>query len=157
MIRDDTRTRDVHEPHVLRPASRPAGTGDENVVDLLKQLAGQGSHLAEQQLALIKAEIRESTGELKTAVGAMAGAAIVGLAGLGVTLLGIGFLLGQAIHNVALGTLIVGIVSLVLAYIMYRTAAGKMSAANLSPDRTERTLQRTPDALRGDLNPENQR
>jgi Putative Actinobacterial Holin-X, holin superfamily III len=140
------------KPVGIRPAAADtAAGGGDNVVDLLKQLAGQGSHLAEQQMALVKAEIRESTQDLKAAIGAMAGAAVVGLSGLGVLLMGIAYLLGDAIDNLGLATLIVGIATLVLAYVLYRSGAAKMSAANLSPERTQRTLQRTPDAVRGDL------
>ena len=139
-------------PSGINPSTTDtANGGGDNVVDLLKHLAGQGSHLAEQQMALVKAEIRESTQELKTAIGAMAGAAVVGLAGLGVLLMGIAYLLGDAIDNLGLATLIVGIVTLVLAYVLYRSGAAKMSVTNLSPDRKQRTLQRTPDAVRGDL------
>jgi hypothetical protein len=155
MIRHDSST---DEPHVIHPAplrgeGSPSSStaGGDNVVDLLKQLAGQGSHLAEQQLALIKAEMHQSTADLKAAVGAMAGAAVVGLAGLGVLLMGIAFLLGDAIDNIGLGTLIVGAVALIVAYVLYRGGAKKMSATNLNPERSERTLQRTPDAIRGDL------
>lgn len=140
------------EPHVIRSPLKdtPPGGGD-NIVDLVKQLAGQGSHLAEQQMALVKAEIRESTQELKTAIGAMAGAAVVGLAGLGVLLMGIAYLLGDLIGNLGLATLIVGLAALAVAYGLYRSGTSKMSASNLSPHRTQRTLQRTPDAVRGDL------
>ena len=157
MTRRGTPTADPPEPHVIRPSADPTGPGGDNVVDLLRQLVGQGSHLAEQQLNLIKAEIRESTTEVKTAVGGMAGAAVAGIAGLGVTLMGLGYLLGDAIDNLALGTLIVGVATLVLAYVLYRGAAKKMSAAHLQPDRTQRTLQRTPDAVRGDLQTEHTR
>ena len=158
MIKNDPPLADTAEPHVVRRSpSRVSAGSDDNVVDLLKQLAGQGSHLAEQQLALIKAEIRESTVELKTAVGAMVGAAVVGLAGLGVTLMGIAYLLGDAINNVSIATLIVGVATLALAYVLYRSGAAKMSATNLSPERTERTLQRMPDAVTGDLPTENRR
>jgi len=158
MITRDRGIADSNEPHVIHPAplrgeatgSSGEATGD-NVVDLLKQLVGQGSHLAEQQLALIKAEVRESTTDLKAAAGAMAGAAVVGLSGLGVTLMGIAYLLGQAIDNTPLATLIVGVATLLIAYMLYRGGARKMAAANLSPERTQRTLQRTPDAVRGDL------
>jgi hypothetical protein len=161
MIKHDEPVANASEPLVARqskarsPGSDPVG-GD-NIVDLLKQLASQGSHLAEQQLALIKAEVRESTTELKAAVGAMAGAAVVGLAGLGVTLMGIAYLLGDAINNMPLATLVVGLVTLGIAYLMYRAGASKMSSAHLSPDRSKRTLQRTPDAVRGDLSPEHTR
>ena len=163
MIRNDDPIADTAEPHVVRPPSKRSGApviataSSDNVIDLLKELAGQGSHLAEQQLALIKAEIRESTAELKAAIGAMAGAAVVGLAGLGVVLMGIAYLLGDALDNLGLATLIVGLATLALAYVLYRSGANKMSATNLNPERTERTLQRTPAAVRGDLPTENRR
>jgi hypothetical protein len=151
MIKNSSPRANVPEPHVLHRTTQPNSGTEETIIDLLKQLAGQGSHLAEQQLALIKAEMRESTTELKVAAGAMGAAAVVGIAGLGVTLMGIAYFVGQALGNEALGTLIVGLVTLVVAYGLYRGGAHKMSAAKLAPDRTERTLKRTPDAVRGDL------
>ena len=154
MSRHDGPFADPTEPHVVHPETGDAidGTGNsDNVVDLMKQLAMQGSHLAEQQLALIKAEVRESTTEMKTAIGSMAGAAVVGLSGLGVTLMGIAYLLGDAIDNMPLATLIVGLVTLGIAFVLYRAGAKKMSATHLSPERTQRTLQRTPEAVRGDI------
>ncbi|MES2492122.1 MAG: phage holin family protein [Pseudomonadota bacterium] len=129
------------------------GSGD-NISDLIRQLTNQGSHLAEQQLNLVKAEVRESVGEVKTAVGSMAGAAVVGIAGLGVTLMGLAYLLGDAIDNTPLATLIVGIATLALAYALYSAGRSKMSAAHLTPDRTVRTLERTPEAARGNLTSE---
>ena len=154
MIRPDAP--DTVEPHVLHSAQASGPAGD-NIVDLLRQLAGQGSHLAEQQLSLIKAEIRESTADLRMAVGGMAGAAVVGIAGLGVLLMSFAFLLADAIENLGLATLIVGAATLVLAYILYRGAAKKMSATHLAPERSQRTLERTPGAVRGTLNTEETR
>lgn len=139
------------EPHVVDRSSSNSGTGSDNVVDLLRDLVGQGTHLADQQLSLIKAEVRESAVDVKMAVGGMAGAAVVGIAGLGVVLMGLAYLLGDVLNNVGLATLIVGAVTLVLAYVLYRGAASKMSATSFTPDRSERTLKRTPDAVRGDL------
>ncbi len=158
MIRDDPTVTNAGE----RPAIGSAGpgatsTGGDNVVDLLKQLATQGSHLAEQQLNLVKAEIRESTAEMKTAIGGLVGAAVVGMAGLGVLLMGLSFLLGQAINNVALATLIVGAATLGLAYVLYSSASKKMRDTHFAPERTQRTLERTPDIARGDLHTEHTR
>lgn len=155
MIRRDDPNAESYEPHVVQPASIGSSSkrGD-NVVDLLKELTSQGSHLAEQHLKLIKTEIRESATDVKAAVGSMLGAAVVGIAGLGVTLMGLAYLLGDAINNLGLGTLIVGIAALALAYILYRTGAKKMSATELAPERTERTLKRTPEAARGNLHTE---
>jgi hypothetical protein len=145
-----------------RPERQQAGggsatSGGDNIIDLVRQLAGQGSHLAEQQLSLIKAEIGQATGDIKTAIGAMAGAAIVAIAGLGVVLMGLAYLLGDAIDNVGLGTLIVGLATLALAYILYRAGAAKMSSAHLTPARTISTLERTPEIARGDLQTEQPR
>ena len=138
------------EPHVIGRSS-PQASGGDNIVDLLRELVGQGPHLADQQLSLIKAEVRESAGDVKTAVGGMVGAAVVGISGLGVTLMGLAYLRGDAIEDIGLATLIVGVATLVLAYILYRSAATKMNNTHLAPDRSQRTLQRTPDAVRGDL------
>lgn len=154
MIESDTRPAAAAK----RPAARPTEpAASDNIVDLVRQLAGQGSHLAEQQMSLVKAEIRESTTELKTAIGAIVGAAVVGIAGLGVTLMGLAYLLAQAIDNLGAATLIVGVATLVLAYILYSGASKKMSNAHLTPERSQRTLERTPDIARGDLHTEQTR
>src|SRR5918993_1198965 len=140
-------------PHEMHQPDNEHG-GGESITDLIRQLTHQGSHLAEQQLNLVKAEVRESVVEVKTAVGSMAGAAVVGIAGLGVTLMGLAYLLGDAIDNTGLATLIVGVATLVLAYVLYSAGSKKMRATHLSPDRTISTLERTPDAARGNLTPE---
>jgi hypothetical protein len=147
MIGSDRPTGDSYEPHVVAPKN--ATGGSDNVVDLIKQLTSQGAHLAEQQLKLVKAEVRESATDVKTAVAGMAGAAVVGIAGLGVTLMALAYLLGDAIENVGLATLIVGVATLALAYVLYRAGANKMSAAHLAPERSKRTLERTTDVVRG--------
>jgi hypothetical protein len=132
------------------PGAAPRSSQD-NLVDLVRQLTSQGTHLAEQQLQLILAEVRETTTDLKVAVAAMIGAAVVGISGLGVLLMGLAYLLGDAIDGLGLATLIVGVVTLILAAILYAGARKKMDATHLSPERSRRTLERTPDAVRGDL------
>lgn len=145
------------DKHQVARSTGQGSAGEDNIVDLVRQLAGQGSHLAEQQLTLVKAEIREATTDLKTAIGSMVGAAVVGIAGLGVVLMGLAYLLGQAIENVGIATLIVGIVTVVLAYVLYHAGAKKLSTTELAPERTQRTLERTPDIARGDLHTEQTR
>ena len=108
-------------------------------------------------MSLVKAEIRESAAEVKMAVGAMAGAAVVGIAGIGVVLMGLAYLFADAIENLGLATLIVGLATLGLAYVLYRGGVSKMSSAHLAPDRTQRTLERTPDVARGALHTEHKR
>ena len=134
----------------VMPADSPVGASD-NIVDLLRDLVNQGTHLADQQLSLIKAEVRESASDIKAAAGELIGAAVVGISGLGVLLMGVAYLLADAINNLGLATLIVGAIAVLLAFILYRSAAAKMDATHIAPDRTQRTLQRTSDAVRGEL------
>ncbi len=158
MIESDTRPAVAAKRPAVRSAETgPSAAGGDNIVDLVRQLAGQGSHLAEQQMSLVKAEIRESTTELKASIGALVGAAVVGMAGLGVALMGIAYLLAQAIDNLGVATLIVGVATLVLAYVLYSGATKKMKDAHLTPERSQRTLERTPDIARGDLHTEQTR
>lgn len=152
MTPSDSTLTDVQDPPIVKRSTKLAQPpGNDNIADLLRQLVSQGTHLADQQLSLIKAELRESVSDVKVAIGGFAGAAVVGIAGLGVVLMGLAYLLADAIENLGLATLIVGAVTLILAFILYRGAASKMKATHLAPDRTQRTLQRTPDAVRGDL------
>lgn len=133
----------------------PATGSQDGLVDLLRQLTQQGAHLAQQQLSLLQAEVREGTEDLKASIAAMLGAAVVGIAGLGVVLMGLAYLLADAIDSLAGGTLIVGGVTLLIAFILYSAARKKMGGAHLTAERTRRTLERTPDALSGDLQTEN--
>ncbi|MGB7407451.1 MAG: phage holin family protein [Pontixanthobacter sp.] len=127
------------------------GTGDANVVDLISRLTSQGSHLAQQQVNLVQAELREGLDDLKIAIGSLVSAAVVGISGLGVVLMGLGVWLGDALDNYQLGIIIVGLITLVIALIMAQAAKKKMSAANLKPERTIETAERTPDAAAGNL------
>ncbi len=126
----------------------------ESLTDLVRQLTHQGSHLAEQQLNLIRAELRETVGQAQAAAGAIGGAAVIGIAGLGVTLMGLAYLLGDAIDNLGLATLIVGVVTLIIALVLYNIGSKKIRDTKIAPDRTIRTLERTPDAARGNLTQE---
>ena len=141
--------RSLDGPANAAPASRPQQ--DENVVDLISRLTQQGAHLAQEQVSLVQAEMREGISDIKEAVAALLGAAIVGIAALGVLLMGAGFLLGDAIENVGLGILIVGIIAAIIAAILYAGARKKVSAADLKPSRTIRTAEDTPDAATGQM------
>ena len=123
----------------------------ESIPDLVRQLTEQGTHLAQQQANLVQAEIRSGVTDLKEAAGAMAGAAVVGLAGLGVTLMGVAYLLDEAM-KLWLATLIVGWVTLAAAYAMFAAGKKKLQSGSLSVDRTRRTIERAPGAISGNQN-----
>nr|WP_277348099.1 phage holin family protein [Pseudopontixanthobacter vadosimaris] len=118
---------------------------------MIGHLTSQSAHLAQQQISLVQAEMREAVNDLKTAMGAMAGAAVLGISGLGVTLMGIAYLLGEAIDNLGLATLLVGIAVLIIAGILYASGKKKMEHTDIKPERSIETAERTPDAATGNL------
>ena len=124
---------------------------NESIPELLRRLADQGSHLAQQQAHLVEAEIRSSVNDLKQAAGAMAGAAVVGIAGLGVLLMGLSFLLGE-VMELWLATLIVAAATLGGAYAMFLGGKKKIQSSSLSADRSRRMIERAPGAISGHTN-----
>lgn len=129
-----------------------SGRDDPNIVDLVSRLTQQGAHLASQQVSLMQAEVREAARDVKVAVSALAAAAVFGIAGLGVLLMGIAYYVGDALDDVALGTTLVGAATLVVALILYAGARKKVDSTNLVPDRSLDTIADTPAAATGDIN-----
>ena len=123
-------------------------SGDEGVPELVRRLADQGSRLAQQQMQLVEAEIRSGIADIKASVGAMAGAAVLGLTGLGVTLMGVAFLLSEAMPLWA-ATLIVGVATLGIAYVMFASGKGKLESSSLELERSRHTIERAPRAISG--------
>lgn len=139
---------------ISRPPHIPGQTGDqeENIVDLVGRLTSQSANLAKDQISLVQAEMRESLNDLKAGIGAMVGAAVLGISGLGVTLMGISYVIGDAINDRDLATLLVGLAVLVIAGIMFASAKKKMNATNFKPERSIHTAERTTDAVTGHIN-----
>lgn len=137
------------DPRVNPPRVRPVG--EESPVELLRQLTQQGAHLAQEQMHLMQAELREVAADLKQVAAAMLGAAVVGIAGLGVFLMALAYLLGDAIDDIGLGTLIVGVLTLIGAYLLFSNGKKKMETTNLKPERTIRTVRDDPAAATGNM------
>lgn len=137
------------DPRMHPQRTRPPG--DEGPVELLRQLTQQGAHLAQEQVHLMQAEVRETAADLKQVIAAMLGAAVVGIAGLGVFLMALSYLLGDAIDDVGLATLIVGIATLALAAFLASSGRKKMQETNLKPERTLRTVRDDPAAATGNM------
>lgn len=121
---------------------------DQSIPDLVRRLAEEGSHLAQQQLRLVEAEVRSGVDDLKESAGAMAGAAVLGIAGIGVVLMGVSFVLAQ-LMPLWLAALIVGVATLIGAYAMFAGARSKLQSSSLGAERTKRTLERAPSAISG--------
>ena len=136
-------------PHLSTAASN--GSEDPNIVDLVGRLTQQGAHLAREQVNLMQAEVREAAQDLKAAIAAMAVAAVVGIAGLGVFLMGIAYFVADALDSLALGTTVVGAATLLIALILYMSGRKKVGSAHLVPERSIETIQDTPAVATGDL------
>ena len=89
--------------------------------------------------------------ELAAAGAALGGAGVVAIAGLGVLLMVLSFLLATALPLWA-ATLIVAAATLIVAYVMFAAGRKKIAHSSLSMDRTRRTLERAPAALSGNAN-----
>jgi hypothetical protein len=123
-------------------------SSDEGLPDLIRKLTEQGSQLAQQQVQLIETEVRSGINDIKQSAGAMAGAAVLGLAGTGVLLMGISFLLNEVMPLWA-ATLIVAVATLAGAYMMFAAGQKKLQSSSFSAERTRRTLERAPSAISG--------
>lgn len=121
---------------------------EESLTGLVGELAHQGGHLAEQQARLVQAEVRSAITDLKESMAAMAGAAVLGIASIGVFLMAISYLLGSAMP-LWLGTLIVAVVSMGIAYAMYSAGQKKLESRAMTLDRTRHTMERAPAAVSG--------
>lgn len=132
------------------PAAHERAADGDNIVDLVGRLTSQSAHLAQQQINLVQAEMRETADDIKQGVGSLIGAAVLGISGLGVTLMGIAYLIGDAIDDRDLATLLVGLAVLIVAGIMYASARSKMNDTTVRPERTIETAERLPHAVQGE-------
>jgi hypothetical protein len=122
---------------------------EETIPALVRRLAEESSRLAQQQMRLVEAEVRSGVDDVKQSVGAMVGAAVLGIAGLGVLLMGFAFALAQAVPLWA-ATLIVAAATLAGAYAMLVAGRKKLQSSSVAVERTKRTLERAPATIAGD-------
>lgn len=126
------------------PASRPEA--DTSVLGLFRQLAHEVPALLTKELALAKAELKESARTTKAGVAGVAGGAIVLLAGLI-------FLLQAAVYGLSLymqpwlAALLVGAVVTVIGFVMLQAGKKQFEPSHFKPERTVDALHKDKDAL----------
>lgn len=129
------------------PPTPPTGSENEtSVLGLIRQLAHEVPALVTKELALAKAELRETLATTKAGVAAVSGGAIVMLAGLIIVLLAAVYALAM-IMQPWLAALIVGVVAMVVGFIMIQSGKKQFEASNLTPDRTVNSLQKDKAAI----------
>ncbi|RRV07341.1 phage holin family protein [Pseudomonas sp. v388] len=131
------------------PNVPPDGTSenDTSVLGLLRQLAHEVPTLVTKEMALVKAELRESVQTAKQGAFAVGAGAIVMLGGLIMVLLAGVYALSHVLDP-WLAALIVGVAALVIGFFMVQAGNKKLEPSNLTPDRAASSLQKDKDAIR---------
>jgi hypothetical protein len=126
--------------------SNPTPENETSAVGLIRQLAHEVPALLTKELALAKAEIKETVETAKAGVAAVGMGAIVMFAGLIIVLLAAVYALAN-IMQPWLAALIVGAVAMVVGFIMIQSGKKQFDASNLTPERTVNSLQKDKDAI----------
>lgn len=135
------------EPFDPRREAEPGLADDPSFVALLRQLAREVPELFSKELALAKAEFQQSFTTLKTGIAAVAGGAIVVLAGLIILLM-------AAVYGLAtmmqpwLAALIVGAVTLIIGFIMLQSGKKQFEPSHFTPDRALNAVHQDKEALK---------
>lgn len=127
--------------------SNPTPENETSALGLIRQLAHEVPALLSKELALAKAEIKQTVETAKAGIAAVGVGAIVMLAGLIIVLLSAVYALAT-IMQPWLAALIVGVVAMVVGFIMIQSGKKQFDASNLTPERTVNSLQKDKDAIR---------
>lgn len=120
--------------------------GSESIADLIRDLARDLSTLLSKEVALAKAEVRESVSDMNKAVGAIATGAVLAMAGVVVLLMSGVYGLSNVVEP-WLAALIVGSLALLIGFLMVNSAKKKMSARAMVPDRTMDSAKKDKETL----------
>lgn len=121
--------------------------GTDSIPDLVRSLATDLSSLLGKEIALAKAEARESASEVKTSIAAFATGGVIAMAGLVVLLMSAVYGLNNFM-DLWFAALIVGVAALLIGYMMVRSAKGHISGDSVVPDRTVESVKKDKQTLK---------
>ena len=122
-------------------STRPQGFGEPSLGELFGQLSGDAQHLIRQEVALAKAELRETTSMLARD-GAKIGVAVaLGFVGVLTATAFIIVALGDLINNYWASALLVTVVLLAIAAFMAKSAMNDIKRRGMKPEETLETLR----------------
>ena len=141
------------DPRLTATEGALSGTNQESQVrDLLKQLAGDGSDLVRNEIALAKLEMRDMARELavdSAKLGTALGLALSGgLVLMAAAVIGLGHLLGG---RFGLAALIIGAVMLLVGGILARGGIDGLRNMPRKPEQTAASLRRDKQWVRHEL------
>jgi len=120
---------------------------DATIGGLLRQLTREVPELFTKELALAKAEMQQSLTTLKAGIAAVAGGAIVLLAGFIILLMAAVYGLGT-VMQLWLAALIVGGITVIVGFIMLQSGKKQFETSHFTPDRTLHAMQQDKEALK---------
>lgn len=135
------------DPDMQRAAGASAPENDASVMGLLRQLTHEVPSLFTKELALAKAEFQASLNTLKAGIAAVAGGAMVLMAGFIILLM-------AAVYGLStmmapwLAALIVGVVVMIIGFVMVQSGKKQFEPSHFKPDRTLDALNKDQEALR---------
>lgn len=121
---------------------------DQSIGSLLKQLGREIPSLFTKELALFKAEAKESVRATKAGVAAVSTGGAVMMAGLVILLLAIVYALSEVMEP-WLAAAIVGIGAMVIGMMMVKAGQKKFEGDSLKPHHTLDSLQKDKNAIGG--------
>lgn len=134
------------------PLKSPAPHVDDQlgVGGLLRQLMREVPELFTKELALAKAELQHNLNTLKAGTAAVAGGAIVLLAGFIILLLAAVYGLATVVEP-WLAALLVGGITVIVGFVMLQTGKKQFEPTHLAPDRALNAMQQDKDTLKRKL------
>lgn len=129
-------------PYLPDPSLRSVG-------ELLGDVTNDLSTLLRQEVALAKAELRETSVHAKAAGGMFAGAGVAGHLALIFLSLALWWALGDLLDSLGWSALLVGVLWAVVAAVLAMQGKKRMNRASPVAPRTVDTAKDIPDALRG--------
>jgi len=134
------------EPHTRPDLPDPSL---RSVGELLGDVTNDLSTLLRQEVALAKAELRETSVHAKAAGGMFAGAGVAGHLALIFLSLALWWALGDLLDSLGWSALLVGVLWAVVAAVLAMQGKKRMNRASPVAPRTVDTAKDIPDALRG--------
>ncbi|GFM81688.1 hypothetical protein PSCICO_22510 [Pseudomonas cichorii] len=119
---------------------------ETSVLGLIKQLAHEVPALINKEIALAKAELRESIQTSRQAIMTIGIGAIMVLGGFIILLQAAVYVLTHFMAS-WLAALIVAVVAMIVGYLMIMAGNKKLDPASLAPERTASTLQKDKEAI----------
>ena len=118
----------------------PRATEQESIGELLSGLIGDLQQLIRGEVTLAKTEVREELGGAARGAQMLGAAAVAGLVGLIVLMLGIAVYLERWLDPWQ-ALVLVGVILLVIAAAVGITGKNRLSASSITPDRTVASLK----------------